>query len=106
MEFIDIIGVFLGYLCLSCIIALPTHIIMLLDDKCENKFYYLNLWRVVWNLEMFKNINISGKIIIEILYTIIFLPLVLANNIFWFIGFLMYWLIIKPFIAIFRRKEK
>lgn len=103
MDILTITGIIMGYLCLSLIITLPTHyaMIALNADKYEYKWLYVNLWKFVWDLEIFNNINKFGKIIIEVLYTIIFLPIILASNIFWLIGVILYFIIIKPFIFIF-----
>lgn len=105
MDFIDVFGIVFGYIIFDLMLAVPIHVSVWGHDTVDNKFGWLNLWKLVWKLQLLKDINVMGKIIVEILYTIVFLPFLLIANGAWFMCFVIYYIVIKPFKYLFRKRN-
>ena len=79
---------------------------LLLSFSNDDNLTIKGFWGIIWNLYLLNDINKCGKIIIEILYTITFLPIIICGYLLFSIIAIVYFLIVKPFIFIFKKRGK
>lgn len=94
------IGIYIG---VGAVGGILFHLIFGLFSDSEPT--YKGFWIIIWNSDCLGNINNIGKIVIEIIYTITFLPYIVFAYSLLLVAVLIYFVIIKPFIFIFKKNH-
>lgn len=106
MEITEILLILLAFWGISSFIFNMIFILFLEGyDLVSSNSRCACFWQGLWRLENLSKINTCGKIIIEILYTIFSLPFLIVYNLFMAITYIIEYIIIKPFCAIFKRRK-
>ena len=106
MNIRDILLIFLAFWSITSFLF---NLIFVLFLEGENSIHsnsrYVSFWYEIWLLENLSKINNFGKTIIVILYTIFSLPFLIIFNVFIGTTYIIEFLVVKPFIFIFKRRK-
>ena len=107
MEIGEALTIFLAFWSISSFLFNIIFVLFLEgENSIHNNSRFACFWYEIWVLKSLSTINKFGRVIIEILYTIFSLPFLVIYNAVIGITYFVEFLILKPFIFVFRKREK